>query len=68
MKEQFNIGSREVCIQALKDGSNDLVPEHPVALQSYVDPTSTAATGINLRRREEVARQRRHQRTIRSTR
>ena len=27
-KEQFNIGSREVYIQALKDGSIDLVPEY----------------------------------------
>jgi osmoprotectant transport system substrate-binding protein len=43
-KEQFNIGSREVYIQALKDGSIDLVPEYTGALLSYLDPKSTAAT------------------------
>jgi osmoprotectant transport system substrate-binding protein len=43
-KEQFNIGSREVYIQALKDGSIDLVPEYNGALLSYLDPKSTAAT------------------------
>jgi glycine betaine/choline ABC-type transport system substrate-binding protein len=42
-KEQFNIGSREVYIQALKDGSIDLVPEYTGALLSYLDPKSTAA-------------------------
>jgi osmoprotectant transport system substrate-binding protein len=44
VKEQFNIGSREVCIAALKDGSIDLVPEYTGALLSYLDPKSTAAT------------------------
>ncbi len=44
VKEQFNIGSREVYIQALKDGSIDLVPEYSGALLSYLDPKSTAAT------------------------
>jgi osmoprotectant transport system substrate-binding protein len=44
VKEQFNIGSREVYIQALKDGSIDLVPEYTGALLSYLDPKSTAAT------------------------
>jgi osmoprotectant transport system substrate-binding protein len=43
-KEQFNIGSREVYIQALKDGSIDLVPEYTGALLAYLDPKSTAAT------------------------
>jgi osmoprotectant transport system substrate-binding protein len=43
-KEQFNIGSREVYIQALKDGSIDLVPEYSGALLAYLDPKSTAAT------------------------
>jgi osmoprotectant transport system substrate-binding protein len=43
-KEQFNIGSREVYIQALKDGSIDLVPEYTGALLSYLDNKSTAAT------------------------
>jgi osmoprotectant transport system substrate-binding protein len=43
-KEQFNIGSREVYIQALKDGSIDLVPEYTGAFLSYLDPKSTAAT------------------------
>jgi osmoprotectant transport system substrate-binding protein len=44
VKEQFNIGSREVYLQALKDGSIDLVPEYSGALLSYLDPKSTAAT------------------------
>ncbi len=44
VKEQFNIGSREVYIQALKDSSIDLVPEYTGALLSYLDPKSTAAT------------------------
>jgi len=43
VKEQFNIGSREVYIQALKDSSIDLVPEYSGALLSYLDPKSTAA-------------------------
>lgn len=43
-KEQFNIGSREVYLQALKDGSIDLVPEYTGALLSHLDPKSTAAT------------------------
>lgn len=43
-KEQFNIGSREVYIQALKDGSIDLVPEYSGALLKYLDDKSTAAT------------------------
>jgi len=43
-KEQFNIGSREVYVQALKDGSIDLVPEYTGAFLSYLDPKSTAAT------------------------
>jgi osmoprotectant transport system substrate-binding protein len=43
VKEQFNIGSREVYIQALKDGSIDLVPEYSGALLSYLDPKSTAS-------------------------
>jgi osmoprotectant transport system substrate-binding protein len=44
VKEQFNIGSREVYMAALKDGSIDLVPEYSGALLSYLDPKSTAAT------------------------
>lgn len=44
VKEQFNIGSREVYIEALKDSSIDLVPEYTGALLSYLDPKSTAAT------------------------
>jgi osmoprotectant transport system substrate-binding protein len=43
-KEQFNIGSREVYLQALNDGSIDLVPEYTGALLSHLDPKSTAAT------------------------
>jgi len=44
VKEQFNIGSREVYMAALKDGSIDLVPEYNGALLSYLDPKTTAAT------------------------
>jgi osmoprotectant transport system substrate-binding protein len=44
VKEQFNIGSREVYVAALKDSSIDLVPEYSGALLSYLDPKSTAAT------------------------
>lgn len=44
VKEQFNIGSREVYIAALKDGSIDLVPEYSGALLKYLDEKSTAAT------------------------
>ena len=47
VKEQFNIGSREVYIQALKDGSIDLVPEYTGALLAYLDPKSTAATTVS---------------------
>jgi len=43
-KEQFNIGSREVYIEALKDGSIDLVPEYSGALLKYLDDKSTATT------------------------
>ncbi|MFT4043595.1 MAG: ABC transporter substrate-binding protein [Gordonia sp. (in: high G+C Gram-positive bacteria)] len=43
VKEQFNIGSREVYLAALKDGSIDVVPEYSGALLSYLDPKSTAA-------------------------
>ncbi|WP_319455335.1 MULTISPECIES: ABC transporter substrate-binding protein [unclassified Mycobacterium] len=44
VKEQFNIGSREVYIAALKDGSIDLVPEYSGALLKYLDEKSTAST------------------------
>jgi osmoprotectant transport system substrate-binding protein len=44
VKEQFNIGSREVYMAALKDGSIDLVPEYSGALLSYLNPQSTAST------------------------
>lgn len=44
VKEQFNIGSREVYMAALKDGSIDLIPEYSGALLKYLDPESTAST------------------------
>src|ERR1700755_1063823 len=44
VKEQFNIGSREVYMAALKDGSIDLVPEYSGALLSYLNPQSTVST------------------------
>lgn len=42
--EQFNIGSREVYIAALQDGSIDLIPEYSGALLKYLDEESTAST------------------------
>ena len=44
VKEQFNIGSREVYIAALQDGSIDLIPEYSGALLKYFDPESKAST------------------------
>ncbi len=44
VKEQPNIGSREVYMAALKDGSIDLVPEYNGALMSYLDPKATEST------------------------
>ncbi|MFT4229471.1 MAG: ABC transporter substrate-binding protein [Microbacterium sp.] len=40
VREQFNIGSREVYIAALQDGSIDLIPEYSGALLKYLDSTS----------------------------
>lgn len=42
--EQFNIGSREVYLAALKDGSIDLVPEYSGALLSHLNPELTASS------------------------
>lgn len=44
VKEQFNIGSREVYMAALQDGSIDLVPEYSGALLKYLNAESTAST------------------------
>jgi osmoprotectant transport system substrate-binding protein len=44
VKEQFNIGSREVYMAALQDGSVDLIPEYSGALLKYLDNESTAST------------------------
>lgn len=44
VKEQFNIGSREVYMAALQDGSIDLLPEYSGALLKYLDSESTAST------------------------
>ncbi|WP_104134781.1 ABC transporter substrate-binding protein [Cryobacterium sp. Y62] len=44
VKEQFNIGSREVYMAALQDGSIDLIPEYSGALLKYLDTSSTAST------------------------
>jgi osmoprotectant transport system substrate-binding protein len=44
VKEQFNIGSREVYMAALQDGSIDLIPEYSGALLKYLDQESTAST------------------------
>ena len=42
------IGSREVYIPALKDGSIDLIPEYSGTLLAYVDPKSTAASSDDI--------------------
>lgn len=42
--EQFNIGSREVYMAALQDGSIDLLPEYSGALLKYLNPDSEAST------------------------
>ncbi|WP_248761069.1 ABC transporter substrate-binding protein [Pseudarthrobacter sp. SSS035] len=42
--EKPSIGSREVTIPALKDGSIDLMPEYGGALLQYLDPTTKAVT------------------------
>jgi osmoprotectant transport system substrate-binding protein len=44
VKEQFNIGSREVYMAALQDGSIDLLPEYSGALLKYLDTESKAST------------------------
>ncbi len=40
----LNIGSREVYIKAIEDGSIDLVPEYSGVLLQYFDPTATAVS------------------------
>ena len=40
----LNIGSREVYIKAIQDGSIDLVPEYSGVLLQYFDPTATAVS------------------------
>jgi osmoprotectant transport system substrate-binding protein len=42
--EKLNIGSREVYMPALQDGSIDLVPEYSGVLLQHFDKTSTATT------------------------
>lgn len=44
VKEQFNIGSREVYMAALQDGSVDLVPEYSGSLLKFLDKKSKAST------------------------
>jgi osmoprotectant transport system substrate-binding protein len=42
VSEKFNIGSRELYIPALRDGSIDLIPEYSGALLQYLDSKTTA--------------------------
>ncbi|WP_129785765.1 ABC transporter substrate-binding protein [Promicromonospora panici] len=44
VEEKFNIGSREVYIAAVQDGSIDLVPDYSGALLKYLDTESTASS------------------------
>lgn len=48
VKEQFNIGSREVYMAALQDGSVDLVPEYSGALLKYLDTAAKASTSADV--------------------
>lgn len=41
---QLNIGSREVYLQALQDGSIQLIPEYSGVLLQYFDPQATAVS------------------------
>lgn len=43
-ESKLNIGSREVYVPALKDGSIDLIPEYTGATLSYLDPKSEVHT------------------------
>ncbi len=40
----LNIGSREIYLKALQDGSIDLIPEYSGVLLQYFDPTATAVS------------------------
>ena len=40
----LNIGSREIYLKALQDGSIDLIPEYSGNLLQYFDPTATAVS------------------------
>lgn len=42
--EKLNIGSREVYVPAIRDGSIDLLPEYSGALLQYLDSATTATT------------------------
>ena len=44
VRDHFGIGSREVYLTALQDGSIDLVPEYAGSLVKYLDPESQATT------------------------
>lgn len=44
VREQFNIGSREVYMAGLQDGSIDLLPEYTGALLKYLDPEATVSS------------------------
>ena len=46
--EKPKIGSREVYIRAIKDGSIDLIPEYSGALLAEVDPASKAASSADI--------------------
>lgn len=45
---KLNIGSREVYIPALKDGSIDLIPEYSGVLLAYFDKTATAVSSTDV--------------------
>lgn len=48
VQTKMNIGSREVYIPALRDGSLTLIPDYTGNLLEYLDPASTATTGAEI--------------------
>lgn len=44
VEEKFNVGSREITVPALQDGSLDLMPEYSGAFLSYLEPETTVIT------------------------
>ncbi|MCA1004167.1 ABC transporter substrate-binding protein [Rhodococcus hoagii] len=48
VQTKMNIGSREVYVPALRDGSLTLIPDYTGNLLEYLDPASTASTAAEI--------------------